>query len=96
MNLLLFLLIGLAAGWIAGQIMKSGFGLVGNLIVGVVGAFIGGWLLPMVIDLGGSLLASLITAVVGAVILLWVIGLVKRPERIIQLKQSAHWFNTKL
>lgn len=78
MDLLLFLLIGLAAGWIAGQIMKSGFGLVGNLIVGVVGAFIGGWVFKSLNIMGGGLVITLVAAVVGAVILLWIIGLVKK------------------
>ena len=75
-NLILFLLIGLAAGWIAGQLMKGrGFGLFGNLVVGVVGAYIGGHLIGAIGFRGGGLIVELITAVVGAVILLFVVGL---------------------
>ena len=76
MNILWFLLIGLAAGWLAGQIMKGrGFGLVGNLVVGVVGAIIGGLLPPL---LGGGLIGALLQALAGALILLFVIGLIKK------------------
>ncbi|NIR50311.1 GlsB/YeaQ/YmgE family stress response membrane protein [candidate division KSB1 bacterium] len=80
MNLLLFLLIGLVAGWLAGQIMKGkGFGLVGNLIVGVIGALIGGFLFDTLdIAVGGGIIGSLIAALIGAVILLWIVGLVKK------------------
>jgi uncharacterized membrane protein YeaQ/YmgE (transglycosylase-associated protein family) len=80
MNLLLFLVIGALAGWIAGMIMKGrGFGLLGNVAVGVVGAFLGGWLIGLLgFWPGGGLLAELVTAVVGAVVLLFVIGLVKK------------------
>jgi uncharacterized membrane protein YeaQ/YmgE (transglycosylase-associated protein family) len=80
MNLILFLIIGLAAGWLAGQIMKGrGFGMIGNLIVGVVGAFLGGFLFSSLgISAGGSLVGSLITAVIGAVVLLFLVGLIKK------------------
>lgn len=78
-GLILFLLIGLAAGWLAGRIMKGGgFGLVGDLIVGVVGAFLGGWLFDLLgISLGG-LLGSLVTALVGAIVLLYLLRLIKK------------------
>jgi uncharacterized membrane protein YeaQ/YmgE (transglycosylase-associated protein family) len=79
MDLLWFLIIGLAAGWLAGQIMKGGgFGLLGDLIVGVLGAILGGWLLG---ELGLNLVGrvgALITATVGAVVLLLVLRLLKR------------------
>jgi len=80
MSFLWFILIGLAAGWLAGQIMKGrGFGLVGNLVVGVVGALLGGWMFGALgISSGGSLLGALITAVVGAVVLLFLVGLIKK------------------
>jgi uncharacterized membrane protein YeaQ/YmgE (transglycosylase-associated protein family) len=56
-----------------------GFGLAGNIVVGIVGAFIAGWLLPMIgIVIGGGILGEIINAIIGAVILLFVIGLVKR------------------
>lgn len=80
MNLLWFVLIGIAAGWLAGQLMKGGgFGLVGDLVVGIVGALIGGWVLGLLgIGLGGGLVGSLATATLGAVILLWALRLLKR------------------
>lgn len=79
MSIVLFLLIGALAGWLAGQIMKGGgFGLIGNIIVGVLGAVIGGLFLGKMINLGSALVNELITAVLGAVILLFVIGLIKK------------------
>ena len=78
-SLLFFLLIGLVAGWLAGQIMKgAGFGLVGNLIVGVIGAFVGGFIFDTLGIATYGLIGSLIAALVGAIVLLWVVGLVKK------------------
>ena len=78
-SLIGFLIIGLLAGWIAGEIMKGkGFGLVGNLIVGVIGAFLGGFLFQQLGIVAGGLIGSLITAVVGAGVLLFVVGLIKK------------------
>jgi uncharacterized membrane protein YeaQ/YmgE (transglycosylase-associated protein family) len=79
MNFLWFAIIGLVAGWLAGQIMKGrGFGLVGNLVVGVIGAFVGG-VLADAIGLGASgLLGALVIATLGAVVLLAVVGALKR------------------
>ena len=78
-SLILFLLIGLAAGWLAGQVMRGGgFGVVGDLIVGVIGSFIGGWLFGHLgISIGG-MFGSLITAFVGAVVLLFLLRVIKR------------------
>ena len=79
MSLLWFLLIGLLAGWLAGQIMKGGgYGMVGDLVVGVVGALVGGSLFGALGISAGGLLGSLITATVGAVVLIWLLRLVKR------------------
>ena len=81
MDLIIYsLLIGAAAGWLAGQFMKGrGFGVIGNIVVGIVGALIGGWLLGTLgVSLGGGLLGSLITATLGAVVLLFIIGLIKK------------------
>ena len=79
MNLLIFLLIGALAGWLAGLVMKGrGLGVLGNIIVGVIGAFLGGWLLPMLgVSFGGNI-GLFITAFIGAVILLALVGLIKR------------------
>jgi uncharacterized membrane protein YeaQ/YmgE (transglycosylase-associated protein family) len=79
MHFLWFLLIGLAAGWLAGQLTKGGgFGVVGDLIVGVIGALLGGWLFGLFGISAGGLLGALITATVGAVVLVLLLRLVKR------------------
>lgn len=80
MNIILFLIIGALAGFLAGKILRGGgFGLWGNLVVGIVGAFVGGFLFDVIgVDTGGGIIASLFTAVVGAVVLLWLITFVKR------------------
>lgn len=78
-SLILFLLIGLAAGWLAGQVMRGGgFGVVGDLIVGVIGSFIGGWLFGHLRISIGGMFGSLITAFVGAVVLLFLLRVIKR------------------
>jgi uncharacterized membrane protein YeaQ/YmgE (transglycosylase-associated protein family) len=78
-NLLWLLIIGLVAGWLAGKIMKGrGFGLVGDLIVGVIGSFLGGWVFGLLGIAASGLLGELITALVGAIILLWLLRLIKR------------------
>jgi uncharacterized membrane protein YeaQ/YmgE (transglycosylase-associated protein family) len=78
--IIIVLIIGAVAGWLAGLIVKGvGFGLIGNIIVGIVGAFIAGWLLPRIgIVIGGGTIAAIINATIGAVILLVIIGLIKR------------------
>jgi uncharacterized membrane protein YeaQ/YmgE (transglycosylase-associated protein family) len=79
-TLLVFLIVGAVAGWLAGVIVKGhGFGLVGNIVVGIVGAFLAGWLLPMLgIAIGSGIVAAIIDALIGAVILLVIIGFIKR------------------
>lgn len=79
-SLLVFLIVGAIAGWLAGLIVKGyGFGLLGNIVVGIVGAFIAGWLFPALgISLGTGIVAAIIHAVIGAVILLVLIRLIKR------------------
>ena len=78
-SLLIWLIVGAVAGWLAGQIVKGhGFGLVGNIVVGIVGAFLAGWLLPgLGLGLSG-IVGSIIYAAIGAIILLLLIGLIKR------------------
>lgn len=79
MGLLMFLIIGALAGWIAGNIMRGGgFGLLGNMVVGILGAIVGGFAFGLLGFVTTSLLGSLISAVVGAVILLFIVGLIKR------------------
>ena len=79
LGIVLFLLIGILAGWIAGKLIQGGgFGLIGNMVVGVIGAVLGGYVLGAVgIDLGGFF-GQLVTAVLGALILLFGVGLIKR------------------
>jgi len=75
-----FLLIGLAAGWLAGQLMKGGgFGIVGNMVIGCIGALVGGFLFSLVGLAAYGLIGALITATVGAVVLLFLLRLVKKP-----------------
>ncbi len=78
-SLLIFLLIGAIAGWLAGLIIKGfGFGLIGNMVVGIIGAFIAGFVLPKVgIDIGSGILAAIIHATIGAVVFLFIIKLIK-------------------
>lgn len=79
MNLIGFLLIGLAAGWIATHFMRgSSMGLGGNLVVGVVGAFIGGFLFRLLGFAAVGLIGHLITATVGAMVLLYVVQVLKK------------------
>ena len=79
-SLVVLLLVGAVAGWLAGQIMKGyGFGLIGNIVVGIVGAFVAGLVFPAIgVSLGSGIIASIIHATIGAVILLFLIGLIKR------------------
>lgn len=79
-SLLIWLLIGAVAGWLAGIIVKgSGLGLVGNIVVGIIGSFIGGWLFDyFAIAAGGGIFGAIIGATVGAVALLFIAGLVRR------------------
>jgi uncharacterized membrane protein YeaQ/YmgE (transglycosylase-associated protein family) len=79
MNWLWFILIGLAAGFLAGSVVKGhGFGLLGNLVVGVIGAVLGGFIFGLLGIAATSLLGALVCAFVGAVVLLMLIGFVKR------------------
>jgi uncharacterized membrane protein YeaQ/YmgE (transglycosylase-associated protein family) len=79
-SLLIILVVGLIAGWLAGKVVQgTGFGIVGDLIIGVVGALIGSWLLPQLgIQLGSGIIAGIINATIGALVLLLTIRLVRR------------------
>jgi uncharacterized membrane protein YeaQ/YmgE (transglycosylase-associated protein family) len=78
--IIIWLVIGAIAGWLAGLIMKGGgFGLIGDIIVGLIGSIIGGWLFGALnISPGGGMIGSIIGALVGAIILLAIIKLVRR------------------
>ncbi len=74
-----WLVIGGIAGWLAGTLMKGGgFGIIVDIIVGIIGAFIGGWVFGLLGISAGGWIGSLVTATIGAVILLFVIRLFKR------------------
>jgi uncharacterized membrane protein YeaQ/YmgE (transglycosylase-associated protein family) len=80
MDFVWFLLVGLVAGWLAGKLVKGGgFGVVGDIVVGIIGALIGGWIFSTLgATAGGGLLGSIIVATVGAVVLLVVVRFIKR------------------
>src|SRR5271163_1781671 len=78
-GLIIFLLIGAIAGWLAGVIMKGGgFGLLGDIVVGVIGSLIGGWLFGLFGIVAVGLIGSIIAAVVGAIILIAIVRAIKR------------------
>jgi uncharacterized membrane protein YeaQ/YmgE (transglycosylase-associated protein family) len=79
-GIIVWLIIGAIAGWLAGLLVKGGgFGLIGDIVVGIVGALIGGWLAGVLgISIGSGFIASVITAVIGAVILLVILRAIKR------------------
>ncbi len=80
MEFLWFIIVGLIAGWLAGVIMKGGgFGVIGDIIVGIVGALLGGWLFStMGVSAGGGLLGAIVVALIGAIILIFLLRLIKR------------------
>ena len=80
MGILAALLIGAIAGWLAGLIVRgAGFGLLGNIVIGIIGALVAGWLLPRLgVSLGVGAIRDIINATIGAVIVLVILSLVKR------------------
>jgi uncharacterized membrane protein YeaQ/YmgE (transglycosylase-associated protein family) len=79
-GLLWWCIVGLIAGFLAGKVMKGGgFGVLMDIVIGIVGALLGGWLFGLVgISVGGGLIGSIIVAFVGACILLWLVRLIKK------------------
>ncbi len=81
-GILIALLIGAIAGWLAGVLVKGGgFGLVGNIVVGIVGAFVASWLLPQAglgFSTGNAIITSILYATIGAVIVLVVVSVLRR------------------
>ena len=79
-SLIIWLIVGGVAGWLAGMVVKGGgFGLIGDIVVGIVGGVIAGWLLPTVgIVIGSGIVGAIIDSFIGAVILLVIIKLIKR------------------
>ena len=82
MGILSWIVVGLIAGWLAGKVMKGGgFGLIGDIVVGVLGGLLGGWIATTFLNLGGMTginLGSILIAFVGAVILILVLRLIRR------------------
>ena len=89
-SLFVILVVGIVAGWLAGQVVRGGgLGLIGDLIVGVIGAFIGDWLLPRVnIHFGSGIVALIINATIGAIVLLLIIG---NPVRWRSFRRPLGW-----
>jgi uncharacterized membrane protein YeaQ/YmgE (transglycosylase-associated protein family) len=79
-GLIAWLIIGAIAGWLAGSLVKGGgFGLLGDIVVGILGAFVGGWLAGLLhISIGGGFISSIITATIGAIVLILVLRMIKR------------------
>ncbi|MGE0597427.1 MAG: GlsB/YeaQ/YmgE family stress response membrane protein [Hyphomonadaceae bacterium] len=79
-TILIWIIVGAVAGWLAGLIVRGfGFGLVGNIIVGILGAVLGGWLFGALgIVLTTGILNTILTAIIGAVILLLIVRVIKR------------------
>ena len=79
-DVIIWLIIDGIAGWLAGLLVKGyGFGVLGNIVVGIIGAVLAGWLLPLAgFVLIGGVVAEIINAVIGAVILLVIIGFFKK------------------
>lgn len=82
MGILTWLIVGAIAGWLAGQVTKGrGFGLIGNMIIGIIGALVGGWLAGAVFNISNSIsgfnLTTIIVAFLGAVVVLYVAKLIK-------------------
>ena len=78
-SLLVILFVGIVAGWLAGQVVRgTGFGIVGDLIVGILGAFVGSWLLPRLgIHLGAGVISAIVNATIGSIILLLMVRLIR-------------------
>jgi uncharacterized membrane protein YeaQ/YmgE (transglycosylase-associated protein family) len=76
-NLLTVIIVGILAGWLAGKIHKGrGFGLVGDLVVGVLGSVFGSWLFWQLGFAAYSFLGNVVVAVIGALVILWLVGII--------------------
>ena len=76
-SLLIWLLIGAVSGWLAGVVVKGGgFGILGNIVIGILGAFVGGWLFPKLgISIGGGIIDTVAFATGGSIVLLLIVSL---------------------
>jgi uncharacterized membrane protein YeaQ/YmgE (transglycosylase-associated protein family) len=82
-SLIVILFVGLVAGWLAGKIVRgTGFGLIGDIVVGIAGAFISSWLFPKLgIHIGSGLISEIIYSAIGAIVLLLIVRLVRTGGR---------------
>jgi uncharacterized membrane protein YeaQ/YmgE (transglycosylase-associated protein family) len=82
-NLIVILFVGLVAGWLAGKVVRgAGYGIIGDIIIGIIGAFIASWLFPKLgIHIGSGLISEIIYSAIGAIILLLVVRLVRGGGR---------------
>jgi uncharacterized membrane protein YeaQ/YmgE (transglycosylase-associated protein family) len=82
-SLIVILFVGLVAGWLAGKVVRgTGFGIIGDIVVGIAGAFIASWIFPRLgFHLGGGLLSEIIYSAIGAIILLLIVRLVRTGGR---------------
>lgn len=79
MNLIWWAVVGLIAGWAAGKIMKGGgYGVVMDIVLGIVGAVVGGWLVGMLGFQAGGFITTIVVAILGAVVLIWITRLIKK------------------
>jgi uncharacterized membrane protein YeaQ/YmgE (transglycosylase-associated protein family) len=79
-SVIVWLIVGAIAGWLAGLIVKgAGFGLLGNIVIGIIGAVVAGWLLPQLgVNLGTGIVRAVINAAIGGVIVLVILSLIRR------------------
>jgi uncharacterized membrane protein YeaQ/YmgE (transglycosylase-associated protein family) len=73
MTIIYILIIGAVSGWLASQIMRGGYSLIGNIILGIVGSFVGGWLLGFLnisLNIGSATLSTIVQAVIGAIVVI--------------------------
>jgi uncharacterized membrane protein YeaQ/YmgE (transglycosylase-associated protein family) len=82
-SILVILVVGIIAGWLAGKIVRgAGFGLLGDLVIGIAGAFVATWLFPRLgVHLGSGIVSEIIFSALGAIILLLVVGLIRGVGR---------------
>ncbi|MGB6635677.1 MAG: GlsB/YeaQ/YmgE family stress response membrane protein [Bradyrhizobium sp.] len=82
-SLIVILFVGLVAGWLAGKVVRgAGFGIIGDIVIGIVGAFIASWLFPRPgFHIGGGIVAEIIYSAIGAIILLLIVRLVRGGGR---------------
>lgn len=79
-SVIVWLIVGAIAGWLAGVIVKgAGFGLLGNIVIGIIGAVVAGWVLPRLgINLGSGIVSAIINSAIGGIIVLVILSLIRR------------------